>query len=181
MPQRRIIKASDLSGIFIFQDPKRGTVFYDIFSRKGYILTSSDVRIYTVYSAMFPLCIVMAMLCVSMFRMSYLSAALIFLALYLVIAAGFRFGFFYKLPVAERWNPPKRESLFLYFARGDTMSRLLTLALLVFALTILMPLYALIEGYEGINFYAACLVAAVTLVFFVIVVVSMILKKKYNY
>ncbi|MBQ1287199.1 MAG: hypothetical protein IIY22_01440, partial [Erysipelotrichaceae bacterium] len=60
MPKRRIIKASDLSGIFIYQDPKKGTIYYDILSRKGYILTSSDVSTYTIYTAMLPLCLVLA-------------------------------------------------------------------------------------------------------------------------
>ena len=127
MPNRRILKASDLSGIFIFQDAKRGTIFYDIFTRKGYILTSSDVRTYTIYTAMFPLCIVIALFSVSLFKINYFSAFLIFVALYLLASAYFRFTFFYKLPVAERWKPAKRESIFMYFARGFSKQRLLVL------------------------------------------------------
>ena len=132
MPNRRILKASDLSGIFIFQDAKRGTIFYDIFTRKGYILTSSDVRTYTIYTAMFPLCIVIALFSVSLFKINYFSAFLIFVALYLLASAYFRFTFFYKLPVAERWKPAKRESIFMYFARGFSKQRLLVLIVLLY-------------------------------------------------
>ena len=44
MPKNNITKASDLSGLFIYQDPKKGTVYYDILTKKGYVLTSSDVK-----------------------------------------------------------------------------------------------------------------------------------------
>lgn len=181
MPNRRILKASDLSGIFIFQDAKRGTIFYDIFTRKGYILTSSDVRTYTIYTAMFPLCIVIALFSVSLFKINYFSAFLIFVALYLLASAYFRFTFFYKLPVAERWKPAKRESIFMYFARGFSKQRLLVLIVLLLALTILMPIYANMEHYEGVNLYATYVVAIVTGIMFIIVTISLFLKQKHNY
>lgn len=181
MPKRRIIKASDLSGLFIYRDPKRGTIFYDIFSRKGYILTSSDVNTYTLYTAMFPLCIVIALLCVQLFHLDYLAAGLIFLALYIIAAAYFRFTFFYKLPVAERWKPVKKENIFVYMARGYSKQRLIVLIGLLLALSILMPLYANIEHYEGANLYGAYLIAAATLVGMIITIISLVLKIRNNY
>ncbi|MBQ1900470.1 MAG: hypothetical protein II153_06135 [Erysipelotrichaceae bacterium] len=181
MPKRRIIKASDLSGIFIYQDPKKGAIFYDVLSRKGYILTSSDVSTYTLYTAMLPLCIVMALLCVQLFHLNYLAAAIIFIALYLIAAMWFRFTFFYKLPVAERWKPVKKENLFVYMARGYTKQRLIVLILLLLALTILMPVYAAEEHFEGVNLYATYVVAAATFVGLIITTTSLIIKNKHNY
>ncbi len=181
MPKRRIIKASDLSGIFIYQDPKKGTIYYDILSRKGYILTSSDVSTYTIYTAMLPLCLVLALMCVQLFHVNYLAAGIIFLALYLIAAMWFRFTFFYKLPVAQRFKPVKKENVFLYMARGYSKQRLLILIFLLLALSILMPFYARQEHFEGINLYAAYLLAAATFVGFIITTVSLIIKNKNNY
>lgn len=181
MPNRRIIKASDLSGIFIYQDPKRGTIFYDIFSRKGYILTSSDVNTYTVYTAMFPLCVVLALLSIQIFHIGYFAACLVFLALYILASVYFRATFFYKLPVAKNFKPVKKESVFLYMARGYSRQRLIILSLLLLALTVLMPFYALQEHYEGINLYACYIMALATLVGLIITVVSLIIKTKNNY
>ena len=146
MANRRIIKASDLSGFSIFQDPKRGTIFYDIISRKGYILTSSDVRTYTLYTAMLPLSIVIAVLAMSMFNLNYVTTFFIFLGLYLISFLAYRFAFFYKLPEATNWKKVKKESVFLYLARGYSKARLGVLIFLLAALTILMPIYAMLDG-----------------------------------
>ena len=181
MPNRRIIKASDLSGIFIHQDPKRGTIYYDILSRKGYILTSSDVRMYSLYSAMLPLCIIAASLSVSLFHLNYLSATILFVAFYLLAAVAFRYFFFYKLPVAKNWKPAKTESIFLYFARGYSKQRLIVLIILLLLLGVLMPLYGRIEGFEGVNLVGSDLLGAIALTGCIVVLISLILKIKNDY
>ena len=97
MPQRRMIRANDLSGLFIYQDPKRGTVFYDYLTRKGYILTSSDVGMYTLYQMMLPLCLLAALGVVSFIGVSYPTALIVFLVLFILSEILFRIFFFYKL------------------------------------------------------------------------------------
>ena len=181
MANRRIIKASDLSGFSIFQDPKRGTVFYDIVSRKGYILTTSDVRMYTLYTSMLPLSIICACLAMSMFNLGYVSTILIFAAIYLLAFMAFRFTFFWKLPEAERWKPVKKESVFLYLARGYSKNRLIILIFLLLAISILMPLYAIIENRTGIDLYGSYILGAGTFIGMIIVIISLVLKIKNNY
>ncbi len=181
MANRRIIKASDLSGFSIFQDPKRGTIFYDIISRKGYILTSSDVRVYTVYTAMLPLSVVCAFFAMSMFGLSYASAIIIFAAVYLLAFFAFRFFFFYKLPEANNWKPVKKESVFLYLARGYSKTRLLILIFLLLALSVMMPLYAYVEQQTGGNLYGSLFLGGGAFVGMIIVLISLIIKSKNNY
>ena len=181
MPNRRIIKASDLSGIFIHQDPKRGTIYYDILSRKGYILTSSDVRMYSLYSAMLPLCILAAALSVSLFGLNYLSASILFVALYILAAVAFRYLFFYRLPVANNWKPARSESIFLYFARGYSKQRLVILIILLLLLGILMPLYGRIENYEGTNLIGSDVLGAIALTGSIVVLISLIIKIRNDY
>ncbi len=181
MPNKRIIKASDLSGIFIHQDPKRGTIYYDILSRKGYILTSSDVRMYSLYSAMLPLCILAVALSVSLFGLSYISAIILFAALYLLTAIVFRFLFFSKLPVAENWKPARPQNIFLYFARGYSKQRLIILVILLLLLGILMPLYGRIENYEGANLIGSDLLGAIALTGCIIILISLIIKIRNDY
>ena len=176
-----MIKASDLSGFSIFQDPKRGTIFYDIITRKGYILTTSDVRTYTLYTAMFPLSVLCAFLAMSMFNLNYISTGLIFAAVYLLTFMAFRFLFFYKLPIAERWKPVKKESVFLYLARGYSVRRLVILIFLLLALTIMMPLYANIEHRTGIDLYGSYGLGVAAFVGMIIVIISLIIKTKNNY
>ncbi|MBQ6335108.1 MAG: hypothetical protein IJI46_08585 [Erysipelotrichaceae bacterium] len=181
MPNRRIIKARDLAGIFIYQDPKQGTIFYDIFSRKGYILTSSDVKTYSLYTTIFPLSIIVAFGAMSLFNLNYLVTAIVFALAYLLGALAFRFMFFYKLPEAKNWKPVKKESIFLYLARGYSVTRLVILICLLIALSILMPIYANVSGYQGINLYGSYLVGAAALLGAIITIISLILKLKNNY
>ncbi len=181
MPNRRIIKAKDLAGIFIYQDPKHGTIFYDIFTKKGYVLTSSDVRTYTLYTMMFPLSILIAFGAMSLFKLNYVTTAIVFVIAYLIGALAYRFLFFYKLPEAKNFKPVKKESILMYLARGYSSSRLVTLIFLLIALTVLMPIFANMENYEGINLYGSYLMSAATGIGAVIVIISLVMKIKYNY
>ena len=180
MPKRRIIKANDLTGLFIYQDPKRCTIFYDIITRKGYIITSSDVKTYTIYSAMLPLAIIVAFLIGSLFNLSTLSSFIIFLALFVLYEGAFRIMFFYKLPVAEKWKPVKKENIIMYLARGYSETRLLILIVMLILLSILMPLYANSEHFSGLNLYVVYGVTIVTFIGAIISIIALITKKKNN-
>ena len=52
---------------------------------------------------------------------------------------------------------------------------------LLLALTILMPVYAAEEHFEGVNLYATYVVAAATFVGLIITTTSLIIKNKHNY
>ena len=181
MSQRKIIKAKDLAGINIYQDPKRGTVYYDWFTKKGYILTSSDVKTYTIYTSMMPLCILVAFAASSLFSLSYVVAIILCIALYAAVAVLFRIKFFYKLPEATNWHPVKKENIFISTARNLSIVRLVIIIVLLTALTIMMPIYASIEGMSGFNLFGTYLVTAATVVGLIIIIVSLILKIKNNY
>ena len=181
MPQRKIIKASDLSGMYIYQDPKRGTIFYDILTNKGYILTSSDVKTYTIFTAMLPLCLVVALGSLSLFSNNYLMALIIFAVLFISYELLFRVFFFYKLPEAENWHPVKEESIFVQMARNFTTPRLVILIVLLSVLSVLMPLYARMQNFEGMNLYAMYVIEFLTMAVDFIAIVALTLKIRNNY
>ena len=181
MPERKIIKARDLTGLSIYQDPKRGTIFYDIFTRKGYILTSSDVKTYTIYQSMLPLCFIMAFAATSFFSLSYVTALVVFLVLFISVMILFRVKFFYTLPEAVDWKPVKRENIFVWMAMNFSRSRLIILAAMLAALTIMMPIYANIEKMSGMTLYGRYAAAAVTFSGMIICIVSLIVKTKNEY
>ncbi len=181
MPQRKIIKASDLSGMYIYQDPKRGTIFYDIITRKGYILTSSDVKTYTIFTAMLPLCLVLALGMLSLFPNNYVIPVICFLVMFITYQVLFRVLFFYKLPVAEKWHPLKRENIFISMARNFSKPRLLLLIGMLTVLSILMPIYTKMQNLSGINLYASYIVEALTVIvdFISIIALSVKIRNKY--
>ncbi len=181
MPQRKIIKASDLSGMYIYQDPKRGTIFYDIITRKGYILTSSDVKTYTIFTAMLPLCLVLALGMLSLFPNNYVIPVICFLVMFITYQVLFRILFFYKLPVAENWHPLKRENIFISMARNFSKPRLLLLIGMLTVLSILMPIYTKMQNLSGINLYASYIVEALTVIVDFISIIALSVKIRNNY
>ena len=181
MPQRKIIKASDLSGMYIYQDPKRGTIFYDILTRKGYILTSSDVKTYTIFTAMLPLSLVLALGTLSLFPGNYLIPVIFFLVMFITYQILFRVLFFYKLPVAENWHKLKRENIFVSMARSFSKTRLLLLIGMLTALSILMPLYTRMENLQGINLYASYAIELFTVIVDFVAIISLTIKIRNNY
>ena len=181
MSERKIIKTKDLAGLTIYQDPKRGTIFYDIFTKKGFILTSSDVKTYTIYTSMMPLCFIVAFALSSLFSLGYIATIIIFLVLFIAMMILFRVKFFYTLPEAENWKPVKRENIFVSMAMNYSRNRLIALILMLMALTILMPLYANMEKYDNINLYGSYAIAVVTLIGAIICTISLVVKIRNDY
>ena len=181
MANSRIIKAKDLTGLSIYQDPKRGTIFYDIFTKKGYILTSGDVKTYTIYTSMLPLCFIVAFAAMSLFKLDYIAVLVIFLVLYAGVMVLFRIKFFYTLPEAEGFKPIKRENIFVSIARTFPRNRLIVLIAMLVALTILMPIYANMENVEGVNLYGSYTISAITLIGAIICTIALVLKIKNDY
>ncbi len=88
--------------------------------------------------------------------------------------------FFYKLPVAEKWKPVKKENIIMYLARGYSETRLLILIVMLILLSILMPLYANSEHFSGLNLYVVYGVTIVTFIGAIISIIALITKKKNN-
>ena len=92
----KVTKASELKGLTIYQDPKRGTVFYDIFTKRAFNITSSDIKGYMMYSALLPLSLFVAFLCMSAFSLNMVTTLLIMFGIYIIGAILFRIFFLYK-------------------------------------------------------------------------------------
>lgn len=181
MPQQKLNRASQLRGPSIFQDPKKGTIFYDYLSRRAFILTSSDLKTYMTYTSMLPISILLGVGLMYLLKLNFFYALLFAGIAYLSSMLLFRFMFFYKLPEVENWKPIKRESLIEYLAKEYSHKRLLVLTILLLLLTILMPLNAHLEKMQGITLYGSWLCAIITGVGAIISVIAMIVRKKKGY
>lgn len=175
------LQAKDLIGLSIYHDPKYGTIFYDILSKKAYQLINQDVRNYNIYTAMMPLCAVIAYVCNLWFKVPFVGCLIVFLVLWLITELGARYLFFYKLPVLNNWKKFKKESIFDFMAKNYTGLRLLILTLLLVTIAVVMVVNARMEGFEGANLYASYAISAGALVFAVISIISFIIKKVKKY
>ncbi|MBQ6125539.1 MAG: hypothetical protein IJI77_00730 [Erysipelotrichaceae bacterium] len=176
--KRNAMKASELNGLFIYHDQKKGTIFYDIFTKRAFIITTSDVQKYLVYTSMFPACILISFGVMSLLSLNLVDMMIMFIALMILSESLFRFFFFYKLPEVKNWKPEKKETVVSYLENNYSSARLTLLTVLLIALAAVIPLYTYIEEMKGIEYYLNYLIAAIALVFAVIVIIALVRKKR---
>lgn len=177
MAKSKKLQASDLIGLFIYHDPKLGTIFYDVFTKKAFQLINRDVRAYNIYTAMLPLCAVLAFISYSWFGLSTAWAFVVFVALWIISEIVARYVFFYKLPEAKNWKKFKKESMITSLAKNYTGLRLLVLTGLLVTISIVTVWNARIENYTGANLYGSYAVSAGAAVFAVIALISYVVKR----
>ena len=176
MARKRTLKASDLKGIFLYQDPKLGTIFWDVFTQKGYQLINQDCGKFQIYSGIIPLSFVIAYLLNYWFDIPFAVCLVIGIASFIGMEIYARFKFFYKLPVARNWKPFKKDNMFVSIAKTYTHLRLMVVAVLLAVLVWAMITLAKTGGYEGINYIAAMVLSAGCGVFGIVILISLIVK-----
>ena len=172
------MKASELNGLFIYHDQKKGTIFYDIFTGRAFIITSSDVQKYLVYTSMLPACILISFGVMSLFSMKLSDMLILFIALMILSETLFRFFFFYKLPEVKNWKPAEKTDLISYLENNYSSPRLIVLTLLLIALALVIPLYTYVEKMEGIERFLNYFIALAALVFALISIIALVRKKR---
>ena len=180
MANKKQIKASELKGLNIFQDPKHGTILYDWISSKGYQLTSSDVKWFELSRAFLPIAVVIAYASNSLFSINMSKSIIIALIAYIVMRMIYRFRFLNKLPYVEGYSRPNNGNIFTNAANNYSKTRLIILLVLAIALVIVSALYLLLnkpQGDDKITFYILIIASLVLLLFSIIT----LLKKNNNH
>lgn len=141
MANRKQIKASELTGFNVYQDPKHGTVVYDWISKKGFQLTTSDVRWYTLSQAFLPVAIVLIYICYSLFKLQMLPSIIIGIVSYIVMKVLYRVKFLNTLPCVENYKRPNNSNLVENAAEKYSKIRLIILLVLSIALVSVSTIY----------------------------------------
>ena len=173
---KKVQKARDLKGLFIYQDEHYGTVFFDIFTRNGYILTSKDTKWYTLSITFLPVAIIIFYFSVY-FKFSYLIAGIAAIVFYTGASFLYRFLFLYKLPCVENYSISKRKSLVENLTKTYSKQRLIVVAIFLVALVGTMSAYILTSDFTGIIFYALWVIVGFITAFLIIVIIALSRKK----
>lgn len=176
MAKKKTLKAEDLKGLFIYHDPKYGTIFYDIFTKKGYQLIGQDVPSYQVYTGLFPLCFFIGYFAYAWFKVSFAACIITSVIVWIIGEVLARFLFFYKLPFAKNWKPFKRDSIFVSMAKNYTHLRLGVVVLLLVALAFSLMYSAKLEEFTGLSYYISAGLSGGCIVFGAICLISLIVK-----
>lgn len=175
------LQAKDLIGLNIYHDPKYGTIFYDIFTKRAFQLINQDCRNYNIYTALLPLCAVLAYICNWWFSVPFMGCLAIFVVLWIASEIGARQLFFYKLPELKNWKKFKKDSIITSMAKNYTGLRLLVLSLLLVAIAVVMVWNAHNEGMTGVNLYVSYIVSAGAAVFAVFALMAYFTKRIKKY
>ncbi len=178
---RKKVRPEDLNGLSIYHDPKRGTVYYDPLTKNAYVITGSDVQSYATYTTVLPISILCAYIISYSFSLGYSRGIFIFLGLYVILKIIFRYMFLRKLVRIENWKPVKKDNIIVFFAKSYETSRLVLLALMLAALTILMPVNAVISSFSRENLYACFAISVLTGIGTILAVIAIIVKKRNDY
>lgn len=174
---RNVQKAKDLKGLFIHQDSKHGTVFFDIFTGNGYVLSSSEVKKYTLSISFLPIAVIIYFF-LSQFNVSSTTAILIAVIFYAAAQIIYRITFVYKLPCIGKYDLKKRGTLTDNLAKSYSKQRLLALAIMLALIIALTMYYLSINDFTGSILIGLYVLIAFSYIFFFIAIVSYIKNKK---
>ena len=178
MAKRKKIKASELKGMNIYQDPKHGTVLYDWLTKKGYQLTSEDVRWQQLSQAFLPVSVVIVYACYALFKLEMIPAIIVALIAYIVMRMIYRFKFLNSLPFVENYKRPDNGNIFKNTANNYSKTRLILLVVLAVALVAVTIVYIVVEKPEGGSKIGMYLLAVASVAMLIYSAIALIIKEK---
>ena len=165
-----------LRGINIYLDDKGRDVYYDrLFTKCGYLIQEKNKGTYSLYANRFFIPIMVAVVTTNIIFTEQQSI-LMAIGIYILLEALFRFKFLPSLTKLKKFKPTNKLRLIEQIQTQDR-NKTLILAFLLMALAILIVLYAITEGYQGLYLLMCCLIG-VGAAFFSIVYFAAVLKKK---
>ena len=154
------IKASELKGLNIYQDPKKGTLIYDIFTGNAYHLTTQDIKGFTLSKAILPIAVLVFYLLDSLKIKTSISIIVAVVA-YIAGQLVYRFNFLYKLPCEEKYQRPDNGNIIERFSGQYSKGILLALLVLCALLVITIIFYIISEHLSGAYMIVFILMAIV--------------------
>lgn len=175
MPKRQL-KAAELKGLFIFQDKKHGTVYYDILTGNGYIFTTSDTKYYTLSVAFLPIAVIIFYFTMQ-FGLSTVWSLVLAIVSYIVMQAIYRIKFLYKLPVVKNYKAQKKDTIVTNLAKGYSIQRLAVLCILSSLLIAATVGYIYFNDLEDLPLVGMIIVACIAIGLFIVCILALATKK----
>lgn len=168
-----------LTGLHIYQDDKGRDVYYDIFSKKGYLLQPSTLKKYFLFKNRYIIAAALGILLLGFIQPPYLPI-LIGVATAIALEIYFRISFLPSLSTVKGFKPSERQSYLNRIIDNTPKGKIIMKVVLYLALSILLVVNALQAGYTGINLYFSLGLAAAGLVMSVIQVMALVKLNQRN-
>jgi len=168
---------NNINGLFIYHEKNIGTIWYDIFTKKGYIMVNSDFKQYALYTMILPAAILIALMLYLVAKVDLVLSIVSFLVISIIGEVYFRYSFFYKLPVAKNWNKPSKQNIITKLSEKYSSSRLILLMVLLYTICILSIGDIFLENVVAPGIYLNIAMGAASLIFAIIVTIAKIKQK----
>lgn len=136
MSKRKEIKASDLRGINVYQDSKKGTVIYDWLTGNGYQITTSETNTYIISQSYLPIALLLGYGFYYFLNNNLILSVIIGVIAYIGMQLIYRFTFLYKLPVIKKYQRPGGKNLIKNLSIQYSSSQLKVLSVLCICIVI---------------------------------------------
>ena len=170
------ITTKDLKGWNIYHDPKYGTIFYDIYTKRGIHITRSDIKNYMFYSASLPLALMIPILLSMAIKISIPLIIVLIAVLFVAFQFLFRFLVFYKLPYEDNYKVDKSENFTKKVVNMFSKKRAILVMILSIFLEICLIIYLKTNILNGIYLYGTYLLLAFAMLL-LLVMMYVIFKK----
>lgn len=182
MASKRPGKIQDLNGMFIYHDPKHGTLYYDIFTKRAFNLTSSDLQKCLIYTAMLPAAVLVSLALITFLKVDLITSVCIGAGAYVLSEILFRVLYFYKLPEITNYKPIKKEESFITsFAKKYSPQRLIVLAILMVLIAICTIIYGRVDNATGYALVGGYVLSACCVGVAIFSLIALAIRKKNNY
>lgn len=168
----------ELNGLFIYNDPKRGCVYYDIINKNGYVLSKSDYQSFNNFSLWKILSILSIYLFVQFLNVELWIAALMGIGIFVAIEIIFRKKFLYELPKIENYKRVSKDRLYVSMAKNMGMARLIFTTIIALITATLIIIFAELQGFDGLNKIITYIMALVMFAMFVNGIMAIAYKTK---
>lgn len=169
-------KAKDIKGLFIYQDKFHRTVYYDIFTKKGFILSNDDVKNYTWSVTFLPLAVVLFYLTTTFLKLNTYASLAVSIGFYIVAQILYRVLFLYKLPSIDDYKKEMGVNIIDNFASSYSKQRLIALVIFMVLILGATIAYVLTSGFTGTILVALWILVAITFAFLILVVLALMRK-----
>lgn len=158
------------SGINIYQDDRGRTIYFDRFTKRGYVITDKETKNYMTFQNRFFIALAALILTYSLVKNIFVA---IFVCLLVVVALelAFRKKFLARLTYMSNFKPMHRQCIVKQLANKTSKTRLLLKSILYLTLAVLLVLNALEKKHDitliAVSYGIAGIVTVVSIVHFI--------------
>lgn len=172
--------ARNLTGFNIYHvHDKNQTVYYDIFTKTGYIITNHKAESFSYWQLRLPVSIIISAM-IMLFNINPLICVAIGVAIYAVSTILFHTTFLDNLPINKYFVKPQGKGFFRDTAARYPLRVLMIITTLFFVLAIIMIVNQIIYKYEGNAKVVTYIFVAISIAGTIIMSYMTYLKKKEN-